>query len=417
MQKMIKNKTNPKNQRSAALQLIIIFGLVSLFGDIVYESARSVNGPYLKTLGVSAAILGLIAGLGEFLGYFLRLASGYFADKTKAYWFFTFFGYALLISVPLLSLAGVWQMAAIFIILERIGKAIRSPARDTILSQATKQLGTGFGFGLHEAMDQIGAIAGPLIFAVLFTFLGRSGQNVSEYQLGYSLLWIPFLLVMLCIAIAYARIPHPEKLEISATGIGSSDGKLSKVFWLYVIFTFITAAGFVNFVLIGYHFKAKNILSDAQIPFFYALAMAIDAVAALAVGKFYDRLKNKNKNDKAGLFALIIMPVLSIFIPIFAFRQNVMLAIISVLIWGVVMGIHETIMRSAIADLTSLKKRGTGYGIFNTSYGLAVFVGSFLMGLLYDHSINALIIMSVAIELGAIFMFFFIKREILVSKI
>lgn len=407
---------NPKNQKSAALQLIIIFGLVSLFGDIVYEGARSVNGPYLKTLGVSAAIVGLIAGLGEFLGYFLRLASGYFADKTKAYWLFTFFGYLLLISVPLLSLTGVWQMAAVFIIMERIGKAIRNPARDTILSQATKQVGTGFGFGLHEAMDQIGAIVGPLIFAVLFTFLGRSGQNISEYQLGYSVLWIPFLLVMLCIAIAYVRIPHPEHLEISATG-ERGDGKLSKVFWLYVIFTFITAAGFVNFVLIGYHFKAKNVLTDAQIPFFYALAMAIDGITALAVGKYYDRLKNKNKNDKAGLLTLIIIPVFSILIPIFAFRQNMMLAIIGVLIWGVVMGTHETIMRSAIADLTPLRKRGTGYGIFNTSYGLAVFVGSFLMGLLYDHSISALIALAVVIELGAIFMFFLIKKEILVSKI
>lgn len=408
---------NPKNPKSAAFQLIILFGLVSLFGDIVYEGARSVNGPYLKTLGVSAAIVGLVAGLGEFLGYFLRLASGYLADKTKAYWFFTFFGYLLLISVPLLSLTGIWQMAAIFIIMERIGKAIRNPARDTILSQATKQVGTGFGFGLHEAMDQIGAIIGPLIFAVIFTFLGRSGQNVSEYQLGYSLLWIPFLLVMLCIAIAYASIPHPEELEISAVGTGDGDAKLSKVFWLYVIFTFITAAGFVNFIILGYHFKAKNILTDAQIPFFYALAMAIDGIAALAVGKFYDRLKNKNKNDKAGLLALIIIPALSIFIPLLAFRASAILAIISVLIWGVVMGTHETVMRSAIADLTPLKKRGTGYGIFNTSYGLAVFIGSFLMGLLYDHSIAALITLAVAIELSAVCMFFLIKREVGLSKI
>ena len=161
------------NMQRRALGLIILFGLVSLFGDIAYEGARSINGPYLKLLAVNATTLGLIAGLGEFLGYALRLISGYISDRTKAYWFFTFLGYGLLISVPLLSLAGVWQVAALLIILERIGKALRSPARDTILSQASAQIGTGFGFGLHEAMDQIGAIAGPLIFASLFMFTGK----------------------------------------------------------------------------------------------------------------------------------------------------------------------------------------------------------------------------------------------------
>src|SRR5512137_2072013 len=156
------------NQRKTAFQLIILFGLVSLFGDIIYEGARSVNGPYLKTMGTSAAIVGIIGGIGEFLGYAIRLVSGYFADRTRAYWLFTFVGYGLLISVPLLSLAGIWQVAAIFIVAERLGKALRSPAKDTILSQAAKQVGTGWGFGLNEAMDQIGAIAGPLLFTFIF---------------------------------------------------------------------------------------------------------------------------------------------------------------------------------------------------------------------------------------------------------
>ena len=143
------------NNRKAAMNLIILFGLVSLFGDIVYEGARSVNGPYLKTLGVSAATVGFIAGLGEFIGYAIRLLSGYFADKTRAYWLFTFIGYGMLATVPMLSLTGVWQVAALFIVLERLGKALRAPARDTIVSQASKQVGTGFGFGLSEFMDQL----------------------------------------------------------------------------------------------------------------------------------------------------------------------------------------------------------------------------------------------------------------------
>ena len=398
------------NSRKAAISLIVLFGLVSLFGDIVYEGARSVNGPYLKTLGVSAAVVGFIAGLGEFVGYAIRLASGYFADKMKAYWLFTFVGYGMLVTVPLLSLTGVWQVAALFIVLERLGKALRAPARDTIVSQASKQVGTGFGFAISEVMDQIGALTGPLILMALFMFAGNSGNEIAKYQKGYSLFWIPFVLVMVCVVFAYLRVPDPAKLEASIKRAPEPD-KLSRTYWLYTLFTFITTMGFVNFALIGYHFKAKNVLSDAQIPLFYAIAMALDGVAAWFVGTYYDRLKNRSGNEKAGLSTLLMIPLLSVFIPLFAFTQSFILALISAVIWGVVMGVHETVMKSAIADLTPMKKRGTGYGIFNTAYGLAMFIGSTLMGVLYDHSIVMLVAAAVVIQLAAIPLFFLMKRE------
>ncbi len=394
----------------------MLFGLVSLFGDMVYEGARSVNGPYLKTLGANAAIVGLVAGVAEFMGYVVRLASGYFADKTRAYWLFTFLGYGLLIVVPLLSLAGIWQVALIFIILERLGKALRSPARDTILSQATKQVGTGFGFAIAEALDQVGAVVGPLIFTVLFILLGKGDKGLADYQKGYALLWIPFVLVMLSILLAYKKAPNPEVLESSLAKRPEQD-KLSRVFWLYTIFSFITTLGFTNFVLIGYHFKAKNVITDAQIPLFYAIAMGVDAIAALIIGKVYDLFKNKKQNDKAGLSTLIIIPILSIFIPIFAFSRNYIFALISALIWGVVMGAHETVMKSAIADLTTLKKRGTGYGIFNTAYGLAIFIGTALLGLLYEKSIPAIIIFSVLVQFAGIFAFFLMRKEALAKEV
>ena len=400
------------NHKKSAFQLILLFGLVSLFGDMVYEGARSVNGPYLKTLGVNAAIVGLVAGVAEFLGYAIRLLSGYFADKTKAYWLFTFLGYGMLISVPLLSLAGIWQIAVVFIIMERLGKALRSPARDTILSQATKQVGTGIGFAIAEVLDQIGAISGPLIFTVLFVILGRGDRNLSDYQHGYVLLWIPLILVLFCLIFAWRRIPHPEVLEEAVTKNPGTES-LSKVFWIYTIFTFVTTLGFANFALIGYHFKAKHVLTDAQIPLFYALAMGVDAVAALAIGKIYDIFKLRHNNEKAGLITLIAIPVFSLFIPALVFSTKFSLVLAGAIIWGVVMGCHETVMRSAIADTTALKKRGTGYGIFNTAYGLAVFIGSVFVGLLYEHSILAVIIISIAVEIVAIFLFFILKKEVL----
>ncbi|MDD5422502.1 MAG: MFS transporter [Candidatus Omnitrophota bacterium] len=395
--------------RRRAFGVIISFGLVSLFGDIVYEGARSINGPYLKLLAVNATALGIIAGAGEFFGYALRLVSGYFSDKTRYYWLFTFLGYGMLVSVPLLALAGVWQTAALFIILERIGKAIRSPARDTILSQASSQVGTGFGFGLHEAMDQVGAVAGPLIFAVFFMMAGKEA-GVSDYRRGYAFLWIPFLLVMLCLFFTYRKVPDTDTLE--TTRKDEMPDKLSRVFWLYTLFTFITTAGFCSFILIAFHFKSTSALSDAQIPLSYTIAMGIDAASALAIGKAYDVLKNKRNNRNAGLNLLAIIPLLSLLMPLFIFSKDHSLIIIGVLCWGVVMGIHETIMRSAIADITSLAKRGTGYGIFNTAYGLAFFLGSALLGFLYDRSLSFVITSIIVIELLAFVPFFMMRREI-----
>jgi MFS-type transporter involved in bile tolerance (Atg22 family) len=406
--------TDAKELKRKAIQLIIIFGLVSLFGDILYEGARSVNGPYLKTLAANAAVVGIIGGLGEFIGYALRLISGYFTDKTKAYWFFTVLGYALLVSVPLMALAGIWQVAAVFIIAERLGKGLRAPARDTIVSQATKQIGTGWGFGIGEAMDQIGAMTGPLILTAFFLLTGNAVKTVADYQHAYALFWVPFAMLMLCLLIAYIIVPNPEELEVSVIKNPVPD-KLSKVFWLYTAFSFVAAAGLANFVLIGYHFKAQHIFSDAVIPLSYGIAMGVDAIFALLFGIVYDRFKSFHNNEFAGLLTLMIIPTLSIFIPVLAFSRSPVLAMISVVLWGVVMAGHETIMKSAIADLTPIKKRGMGYGIFNTSYGFAMLIGSATMGILYDISIPLVIIFATVVQLFAFPLFFWMRAEALKS--
>jgi hypothetical protein len=399
-----------------AIQLIVVFGIISLFSDTIYEGARSVNGPYLKTLGANAALVGLVAGLAEMLGYLVRLLTGAWADRSKAYWAFTIAGYAALATVPLLALAGTWQFAALFIVLERVGKAIRSPAKDTILSTATKRVGTGFGFGLHEAMDQIGAILGPLVFTAVFAIgASRSGiadASVAEYQTAYSWLWLPFAAVMLIMAVAYFRVPSPEKLEPIVPGAREED-RLTKTFWLYVSFTFVATLGFASWALLGFHFKAKGILSDAEIPLFYAVAMGVDGLTALVIGVGYDRMKKRLDHEKGGLALLVVIPLFSIAIPLLGFSSSKPLAIAAAVVWGVVMGTHETIMKSAIADITPMKKRGTGYGIFNTAYGLAVFAGSAAMGLLYDRSLPALVALAVAAELAALVVFFFLRHEAL----
>jgi MFS family permease len=377
-------KQENANPKRIAYQFIMMMGVVSLFGDIAYEGARGVTGPFLYTLGASAAVVGLVAGLGEFLGYALRLLTGHWADRTGRYWIFVFLGYGLILAIPLLALAGIWQVAALFIIVERMGKAIRAPSRDCMLSYATKQVGRGWGFGIHEAMDQIGAVIGPVaLSAALFL---RGG-----YRFGFAMLGVPALLTLAMLWAAHRKLPAPEAMEQSHLLPSPPDsGRLPQAFWLYTIFAFLSVAGFANFQLIAYHLAARSIMPQAQIPLLYALAMGVDAVVALIIGKAYDRI---------GLVSLLALPLLTIPIPFLGFSGSYALAIAGVVLWGAVMGIQETIMRAAIADLTPMARRGLAYGIFNTAYGAAWFAGGVVIGILYERSIGLVIAFAVTMQL------------------
>lgn len=389
-------KRKGQDLRRTAYQFIILMGVVSLFGDITYEGARSVTGPFLYSLGANAAVVGFIAGLGEFLGYALRLVSGYWADKTGRYWVFAFLGYGLILAIPLLALAGIWQVAAVFIIAERMGKAIRAPARDTILSYATKQVGRGWGFGIHEAMDQIGAVIGPLALSAIFFLQGG-------YRTGFAILGVSTLMTLAMLTLARRKVPAPEELErphlSSAPPLHAA---LPSAFWLYTLFAFLSVGGFANFQLIAYHFAITSVVPTAQIPLLYALAMGVDAVVALIIGKTYDRV---------GLVSLIALPLLTIPIPFLGFSESYFFAIGGVVLWGAVMGIQETIMRAAIADLTPIKRRGLAYGIFNAAYGGAWFVGGLVIGILYEHSITWVIAFAVGMQVIALPIVFLLPRR------
>lgn len=394
---------NPTNSgKGVAYRFIVLMGIVSLFGDITYEGARSITGPYLAMLGASAGVVGLVSGAGEFVGYALRLISGRFADRVRAYWSFTFVGYGLILAIPLLGLAGYWHLAVLLILLERLGKAVRTPARDAILSHATKQVGRGWGFALHEALDQVGAFVGPLIFYAVFVLKG-------SYRQGFTILWIPALLTLVFLSVARMKVPSSEELEIpGGSPPQKGTGRLPKIFWLYSAFIFFTVSGFANFQIISYHFKVQAVVSDAHIPIFYAIAMAVDAVVALIIGKVY---------DKIGLNSMVIVPLLTFPIPFLAFSLSHDLAVAGVVLWGSVMGIHETIMRAAIADLTPIENRGFAYGIFNAVYGASWLLGSAVMGFLYDISFGYLFIFVVLMELFSLPAFFLMwKENVLVTR-
>jgi MFS family permease len=382
---MIKN-ASPRLR--LALFVIVLMGMVSLFGDIVYEGARSVAGPYLLVMGASAFTVSVVAGLGEFLGYGIRLISGYFADRTRNYWVFTISGYLLIGAIPLLVFAGSWETAALLLIVERIGKGIRSPSKDAILSHAAKEVGRGFGFGLHEALDQVGAVAGPLLFSAALLLTG-------DYQAGFALMAVPFVLLVVALVAAWHKIPEPQILEERVEEVRQTD-EFPRVMVPYSLFTACIMAGFLVFPLMAYHFKEFSIVPDIQIPVFYAIAMGVDAMVALAIGRAYDR---------RGIGVLFILPVIGTCVPVLAFSFGYLGALLGTILWGAAMGVQETVLRAAVADYTHISKRGTAYGILNTVYGAAWFAGSVTMGMLYEFNISLLIGFVAIMQAGGFILF------------
>lgn len=380
--------------KHTAIKFVILLGLVSLFADMTYEGARSITGQYLAILGASGTIVGIVAGFGELVGYGVRLLSGYVSDKTGRYWLITCIGFILnLVAVPLLALAGNWPMAAALMIMERLGKAIRNPSRDAMLSYATKEIGRGWGFGLHEAMDQIGAILGPLIVsAVLF--------YKNSYQMSFAILAIPALCALSVLAVARLLYPRPQDLEVENPEL-KIEG-FTKKFWLYIAAICCVAAGFVDFPLIAYHFKKIAAITDVWIPVFFAIAMAADGISALIFGYLF---------DKKGISVLIYVTALSSLFAPLVFIDGFYISLVGIVLWGIGLGAQESIMRAVVANLVRMDKRGTAYGILNIWFGLFWFLGSALMGFLYDISIVALVTFSLGIQLAAIPILFVVKAN------
>lgn len=381
----LKSKLSKDDIKNNALKFIILLGLVSLLADMTYEGARSITGPYLGLLGASAATVGFVAGFGELVGYALRFVSGYLVDRTRRYWFLTIIGYAVnLLAVPLLALAGNWPMAAILIIAERMGKALRTPPRDVMLSHATSQIGRGWGFGLHEAMDQIGAIIGPLMVAVILYFYGN-------YQTGFVSLLLPAILALTVLITSRLLYPRPHDLEVNPPKLETKG--LRSVYWIYIVAVIFIALGFADFPLIAYHFQKVEIVSPVAIPIFYAVAMGIDALAALIFGHLF---------DKIGMRALVIAVIFSAFFAPMVFWGGFSMALLGMALWGVGMGAQESIMRAAVAGMSSVEMRGSAYGVFSTIYGFSWFVGSFSMGIIYDFSITLMVMFSFLAQIIAV---------------
>ena len=375
------------------MRFIVCLGIVSMFADITYEGARSVLGPFLNNLGASATQVGLIAGIGEMLAASLRFFSGRFADRTRSYWAITIVGYGVnLIAVPALAFAGNWWTAALLVALERTGKSIRGPARDVLLSEATATVGHGWGFGLHAALDQTGAVIGPLVVAITVA---------KSHAFGPAFLGLAVPAAAALGALLLARAWFPAQGATAPQQIEQTE--FPQVFWIYVASAGVLACGFVDFALLSFHFQKSGVAAQAMIPLLYSGAMAVNAVTALLFGRLFDRF---------GLVALSIGTLISMLSLPLGFLGGPVAAAVGVACWATGIGAQDAILRSGIARVVSMNKRGSAFGAFNGIYGVMWFLGSAIMGFLYDRSLIAVVIFGLTLQLAAAASFFWLRGRL-----
>ncbi len=401
---------------------ILAFGVVSMLVDIVYEGALAVQGPLLASLGASAALVGVVSGLGEATSLAGRLFSGPAADKTGRYWVFAIAGYATtILAVPTMGFVGSVIGVSILVVVERFGKSLRTPSRDAMLSHAAAAVGRGRGFAIHEMLDQVGAVAGPLIVSFILTVTNNS------YGPALGVLVIPGLMALCILFTLKRKVPDARVFEDDASetekspstepatqdvqanpsenghAVVTASGKLKLpgTFWAYTIFCGLALAGVGTFGVMSYHMITTGLVADATVPILYAIAMAVDAVFALVTGSLYDKISTK---------ALYFLPVVSALIPCFMYTWNLSSMITGVVLWGAGMGIQESTMRAAVADMVPSHKRATAYGYFSVAVGVGALVGASIAGFLYDANPTYIMYYSVAMECVAFALLFVIRR-------
>ena len=381
-----------------ALRFVLMIGVVSFFADFVYEGGRSIGGPFLETLGATGAIVGVVAGLGELLGYGLRFFSGRVSERTGQFWPMTIFGYFVqMAAVPSLALARNWETAAVLIVLERVGKAIRNPPRDVMLSHAGKEMGIGWAFGLHEGLDQAGALLGPLMLAAILAYRG-------EYRLGFAALAIPAAITCVLIVVTKFLYPRPEDLEPhspSVSEITAGAAGMGRQFWIYLVGAALVAAGFADFQLIAFHLQKQSVAPAVWIPIFYSVAMATGGAGSLLFGRLFDRF---------GVTVLIPLTFFSIASAPLVFLGGFRWALAGAALWGLGMGVHESIIPAAVATMVPAERRPSAYGLFTAGYGIFWFLGSAAIGFLYDVSVEAAVIFCVAAGVASLPFFFAVRN-------
>ncbi len=383
---------------------IFAFGLVSLSADMVYEGMRAMAGPLLGELGASALTVGVVTGAGEAVALVLRLFTGAWADRGDRHWPLTVVGYGMTaVCVPLLAVtpflggAGL-AVAATLILLERTGKAVRSPAKSALLARMTTTTGRGKGFGVHKALDQVGAFSGPLLLAA-------AAATTGVLWPGFALLAVPGAIAMLLLAQLRRRAPivtepEPDELPTSppvparrgfATAVLGLD--LPPRFHLFSFATALTTAGLTTFGVISYRLVQDDLVGPATVPLLYALAMAVGAGAAFVSGALFDRIGSR---------VLLAVPFLVAAVPPLVFGDRLWAVVVGVVLWGAAFGVQDSAVKAHVADLVPARRRATGYGVFAAVQGMGALLGGVVAGALVEQHVALLVALVGVAQLAAL---------------
>jgi MFS family permease len=381
-----------KRSASAAFSFVLTMGIVNLFADLTYEGGASINGQFLQSLGASAAAVSIIAGVGEFFGYSLRLGAGYIADRAQKYWLITFVGYAInLLAVPALALAGNWPIAAALIITERVGRAIRKPTVEAMLSYTTAKHGKGWVYGVNTALDETGATIGPLVVALVLFLKG-------SYRTAYALLLISVVLAFVSLVLARFHFPQPSRLE---TGQTAQAKGFTKEYWLNMTAGACFAAGLMSFELISFHLSRTRVVPGAWIPLFLAISTGIGVLASLLLGKMFDR---------AAMPTLATAVVLSSMFSPFVFFGGFYVVLLGLILWGIGYATQDTLLKALVAGMLPEGSRSLAFGLYYAGYGVGWLAGSVVIGLLYERSLPLLIGFSVILQLASLPLFLLARK-------
>ncbi|MGR2752656.1 MFS transporter [Agromyces arachidis] len=402
--------------------MVVGLGLVSLAIDMVSDGAISVGGALLEELGATAALVGAVTGAATAIALVLRLVTGPWADRTRAYWAFTIIGYAMTaVSVPLLALApaaGSASLAAAstLLIAERTGKAVRAPAKTVLLADAAGAVGRGRGFGVHKLLDQIGALAGPLLVAAIAAATGALWP-------AFLALAVPAAAAMVLLAWLRARVPDPSayrspeapaapsprpgraqaapSLAARLAGLAAVPAHVRTTFLLFASFAALTTFGLLSFGIMSYHLVAADLASVATVPLVYAAGMAAAAISAPATGWVYDRL---------GSAVLFAVPVLTAFVPALALGGSLTLVLVGVIVWGLATGVQDSTVKALVADLVPGDQLGSAYGWFAVFQGVGALAGATLAGLWYDR-LPVLVAVVAALQVAAAVLLVAVRRR------
>jgi len=355
---------------------------------MTHEGARSITGPFMGALGASGSIVSTVSGAGELLGYILRYGFGAMADSSQQYWLITFIGYILQMgAVPFLAISRSWQAAALLIVLERVGRAIRTPARDAMIAHAATRLGGGWSFGLREALDASGAFIGPVLVT------GIALVTHDNTRGAFALLAIPAILCIISLIFTWRFFPHPSSLDIGL----SKSAKLKHYppsFWVYLTAMSLIAIGYADWPLLALHLAQKQVVRPSLVPSLYAVGMGAEAVASLVLGRLYDR------------FGLSVVIILTLFTatygPLILLTDNLGLIILGSSFWGFGMAAQESVVKAVLTTFVPPGARASAFGLFDSCFGIAWFGGSMILGYLYDKSVAQAAWFTLALQLMAV---------------